>query len=237
MSTWLARLGLGRARGSGSGEPGERAPGYAQSWDHLARHDALNAICDGADEDRFEAWGRVHGETLRPLIAPGSRVLDFGCGIGRLETYLAPHCAEMHGVDVSAEMLARARQRLRGVRNVHLHQLSGPQLPMFGDGFFDFAFAMLVFHHLAKQDTFLVLREFGRVLRPGGRFFANFPNLLTERYGTVFEDYAVRRERAAHRVRPYTPDEVRWLLDRVRVDVVELTVGEEIEVLGTFRAS
>lgn len=67
----------------------QRAPGYAQSWDHLARHDALNAICDGADEDRFEAWGRAHGETLRDLIDPGSRVLDFGCGIGRLETYLA----------------------------------------------------------------------------------------------------------------------------------------------------
>jgi ubiquinone/menaquinone biosynthesis C-methylase UbiE len=236
MSTWLARLGLGRARGGASADPGDRASGYAQSWDHLARHDALNAICDGADEDRFEAWGREHGTTLRRLIEPGSRVLDFGCGIGRLETYLAPYCREMHGVDVSAEMLARARQRLGGAKNVHLHQLTAPQLPMFGDGFFDFAFAMLVFHHLAKQDTFLVLREFGRVLRPGGRFFANFPNLLTERYGTVFEDYALRRERAAHRVRPYTPEELRWLLDRVRVNVVELTVGEEIEVLGTFKA-
>jgi len=236
MNTWLARLGLGRSRGSGPGDQGERAPGYAQSWDHLARHDALNAICDGADEDRFEAWGREHGETLRRLVDPGSRVLDFGCGIGRLETYLAPHCREMHGVDVSAEMLARARQRLTAVKNVHLHQLSAPKLPMFGDGFFDFAFAMLVFHHLAKQDTFLVLREFGRVLRPGGRFFANFPNLLSERYGTVFEDYALRRERAAHRVRPYTPDELRWLLERVHVNVVDLSVGEEIEVLGTFRA-
>ena len=93
---------------------------------------------------------------------------------------------------------------------------------------------MLVFHHLAKQDTFLVLREFGRVLRPGGRFFANFPNLLTERYGTVFDDYALRRERAAHRVRPYTPDELRWLMQRIGAQVVEERVGEEIDVLATF---
>jgi len=209
-------------------------PAYERSWDHLARHDALNAICDGADAARFEAYGRAHAERLREVIRPDWRVLDFGCGIGRLETYLAPHCRAIDAVDVSAEMLAQARRRLAGVDNVRLHHVPGPDLALFAAGSFDFALAFLVFHHIAKQDTYLILREFGRVLRPGGLFFANFPNLLVPRYTEIFEDYARRRERAAHRVRPWTPEEVRWLLGRLGVRMVKEQVSEEIEVLGTF---
>jgi len=192
--------------------PPEDPRGYAESWNNLARVDALDAICHGADAARFEDEGREDAEELGRFLQPHWRVLDFGCGIGRLETYLASHCREVHGVDVSAEMLERARRRLAGVPNVRLHHVQEPALPMFPDG------------------------HFGRVLRPGGRFFANFPNLLAPRYGQIFEDYARRRERAPHRVRPYTPEEVRWLLERLRIEVVEETVGEEIDILGTFRA-
>ena len=238
MARFWSRFG-GRQRpppAAPSLAPLEDPRGYAESWDNLARVDALDAICHGADATRFEDEGREDAEELRRFLQPHWRVLDFGCGIGRLETYLASHCREMHGVDVSAEMLERARRRLAAVPNVRLHHIQEPALPMFPDGHFDFALAFLVFHHLAKQDAFLVLREFGRVLRPGGRFFANFPNLLAPRYGQIFEDYARRRERAPHRVRPYTPEEVRWLLERLQVEVVEETVAEEIDILGTFRA-
>jgi ubiquinone/menaquinone biosynthesis C-methylase UbiE len=230
----MASLGSRLRALLGGSAPAGAPPTYGRSWDNLARHDALGAICDGADPESFEAYGREHGERLRALIQPEWRVLDFGCGVGRLETYLAPHCREMHGVDVSAEMVTRARARLAGVGNVRFHQLDGPSLPMFADGFFDFALAFLVFHHVAKQDTYLVLREFRRVLRPGGRFFVNFPNLTAARYTEVFHDYALRRERAAHRVRPYTAEEVRWLMQRIGAEVVEERVGDEIDVLATF---
>jgi ubiquinone/menaquinone biosynthesis C-methylase UbiE len=217
--------------------PAHEGPDYQASWDRLAKNDALNAICDGADQEAFERWGREHGDKLRQFLQPDWRVLDFGCGIGRLETYLAPHCREMHGVDISSEMLAGARARLAGTDGVHFHQLSGPALPMFADGYFDFAFAMLVFHHIAKQDAYLVLRELRRVLRPGGRLFINFPNLLSEQYTKIFHDYAMRRERAAHRVRPYTPEEVRWLLERVNITVEQFSSEEEIEVLGSVESA
>jgi ubiquinone/menaquinone biosynthesis C-methylase UbiE len=233
MAGWWSRL-RGR-QGPAAAQPTPAgAPAYQTSWDHLARHDALNAICDGADAESFEAYGREHAAELRRLLRPDWRVLDFGCGIGRLETYLAGDCREMHGVDVSAEMLEQARRRLAALPNVHLHHLQGPALPMFPDRFFDFAMAFLVFHHVAKQDTYLILREFGRVLRPGGLFLANFPNLLCERYTGVFHDYAVRRERAPHRVRPWTPEEVTWLLGRVGAVPVEQKVEDEIEVLARF---
>jgi len=235
MSERRGRAGGGSDR-KAAGEP-RRASAYAESWDGLARGDALDAICAGADPESFEASGREHAGQIRRVLEPGSSVLDFGCGIGRIAKYLAPHCRELHAVDVSAEMLARARKRLAGLDNVRLHQVDGPALPMLADGSVDFAYAMLVLHHLAKQDAFLVLREFGRVLRPGGRFFANFPNLLSARYTAVFEEYASRRERAAHRVRPWSPDEVRWLLGRLRAEPLHFAAGDEIEVLGRFGSS
>jgi hypothetical protein len=37
-------------------------------------------------------------------------------------------------------------------------------------------------------------------------------------------------------VRPYTPEEVRWLLGRVGATIVEESVGNEIEIVGAFRA-
>lgn len=207
---------------------------YAASWDGLARGDALHAICDGTDAASFEKLGREHAAKLAQLFPQGACVLDFGCGIGRIEKYLAPSCGELHGVDISAEMLARARTRLASFDNVHLHQLCGPALPMIPADSLEFAFAMLVFHHIAKEDALLILREFARVLAPGSRFFANFPNLCSPLYTGVFEAYAEQRERAAHRVRPYTEQEVRWLLERTGARIVEISVCDEIEVVAAI---
>ena len=51
------------------------------------------------------------------------RVLDIGCGIGRIEKYLAPRVGEMCAVDVSGRMIARARERLAGLPNVRLREV------------------------------------------------------------------------------------------------------------------
>ena len=53
MTAWWSRL-RGRPAAAPSAPAG--APAYATSWDHLARHDAFNAICDGADAARFQRW-------------------------------------------------------------------------------------------------------------------------------------------------------------------------------------
>jgi 2-polyprenyl-3-methyl-5-hydroxy-6-metoxy-1,4-benzoquinol methylase len=68
---------------------------------------------------------RVTGEMVGKLaewgaLRAGSRVLDYGCGIGRVTAALAPHVAEVVGVDVSDGMLREAAARLSGVANVRL---------------------------------------------------------------------------------------------------------------------
>ena len=99
------------------------------------------------------------------------RVLEIGCGAGRMTRALAGIFGEVHGVDVSGEMIARGRQLLAGVPNVHLHRNSGVDLLVLGDLRFDFAFSFIVFQHIPSQAIIgNYIREVQRVLRPGSLF-------------------------------------------------------------------
>jgi hypothetical protein len=83
---------------------------------------------------------------------------------------MSPHFDEIHGVDVSDEMVALARRRLSSAApHAHVHATSGTDLGMFEDGYFDFVYSYIVFQHIPERDIVLnYLREARRVLRPGG---------------------------------------------------------------------
>jgi ubiquinone/menaquinone biosynthesis C-methylase UbiE len=94
----------------------------------------------------------------------GRRVLEVGCGTGRLAALLAErHAARVWGVDVSAEMLAVARERVP--RGVGLKRAPAEDLP-FRDGTFERAVMSLVVHLLDRPRAFA---ELVRVLEPDGR--------------------------------------------------------------------
>ena len=135
----------------------------------------------------FDAWSRVydfplvqlatyrpvHDAVLRTLAAePCARVLDVGCGTGRLAARLidTPGVRSVVGCDFSAGMLAHAAERLRaasaGSTRVALVRGDATRLP-FADGSFDAAVSTEAFHWFPDQGA--ALRELGRVLRPNGR--------------------------------------------------------------------
>jgi len=99
------------------------------------------------------------------------KVLDFGCGAGRVTRALAKIFGEVHGVDISGEMVAIARQAMADLANVRIHQSNGSDLDVLGDTRFDFAFAFSVFHHIpGKPAIAACIAEVGRHLRPGALF-------------------------------------------------------------------
>jgi SAM-dependent methyltransferase len=95
----------------------------------------------------------------------GRRVLDAGCGPGLYAEELVVRGAEVAAVDGSEAMVALARRRLGTAAEVHRADLDAP-LP-FGAERFELVVCPLVIHHL--HDRASALREFFRVLRPGGR--------------------------------------------------------------------
>lgn len=107
-----------------------------------------------------------------PYLAPGTRVLDVGCGTGALLSRLVErHQINGTGVDPSLGMAEVAKGA-----HPDLTIVSGAAeaLP-FTDDSFDLVISCLSYHHFADQEQFLA--EVNRVLQPGGRLLIAEPNL------------------------------------------------------------
>lgn len=217
---WLSALRPRRA----PAPPGQGSNTYKIIWDHYARHDAKDWIFTNATDESFESSGRADADRIGRLASGDSVVLNIGCGIGRVEKYLSPKVKELHAVDISGEMIALARRRLESLPNVHLREVALDEyLSAYPDGQFDLVFSLLVLQHMEREHAFTYLRDAHRVLKPGGRLFVQFPNFLSPEYTEAFLEPVENRELSASRVRCYTVEEVRHILEMLTFEVEELT--------------
>jgi predicted TPR repeat methyltransferase len=107
-----------------------RAPGLSEVEHWAAMYDAAVKISPEACVALYSfgdpaLLGKITEELIAKLLDWGvvgatSRVLDYGCGIGRVSAGLAPHVGEIVGVDVSTGMLREARARLADLAHVSL---------------------------------------------------------------------------------------------------------------------
>ena len=104
------------------------------------------------------------------------RALDFGCGVGRLTQAMATHFTRCDGVDISASMLQAARQHNRWPERCHYHLNPSSDLALFDDGSFDFVYSTLVLQHMEPKYSTAYMREFLRVLAPGGLLVFQIPS-------------------------------------------------------------
>jgi SAM-dependent methyltransferase len=112
--------------------------------------------------------GRITARVVDPLldaaaVAAGARVLDVACGPGDATAAAAARGASAVGVDVATAMVHLARRRHRGLPFLCA---AAEALP-FATGTFDTVIGGFLVHHLAEPVP--VVREFARVLAPGGR--------------------------------------------------------------------
>lgn len=94
----------------------------------------------------------------------GARLLDVGCGVGRLHRHLKGRFAAVEACDVSAESLSRAAAENPWVG---YRANEGARLP-YPDGAFDLVTTSCVIHHVPPADWLAFAREMRRVTRPGG---------------------------------------------------------------------
>lgn len=154
---------------------------YETRWDGSANtpEHARLAVDGSASEGVLRRTGQWSARQIGAAIdlGPDDAVLELGCGVGRVGRELAPHCREWHGVDISSNMLEVARERLAHLPNVYLHKVRRTALEAFDDASVDKIYCPAVFIHLDKEDVFIYLREFARVLRPGGLAYFETWNL------------------------------------------------------------
>ena len=130
-------------------------------------------IADTYDESRFgNSYGHfIDAEERRILneLFPGDvseQRLEIACGTGRLTNYAT------HGLDASAEMLSRARERHRDVTFVQAFADSTG----FEDETFDAVYTFHLLMHLEPAVIEGIFREAHRILKPGGRFIFDIPS-------------------------------------------------------------
>jgi ubiquinone/menaquinone biosynthesis C-methylase UbiE len=151
-----------------------------EEWNERACEDAHYFVAFGRRDQDDDEFFATAADVVRELeaelkrlpagVPPDSRrALEIGCGPGRLLRPMSRYFGEIHGIDVSDEMIAQARQKLRGVPHAHVHHAGGSDLAMFEDGSFDFVYSYAVFQHIPSAAVvFSYLRETVRVLKPGG---------------------------------------------------------------------
>jgi ubiquinone/menaquinone biosynthesis C-methylase UbiE len=189
---------------------------YKIWWNLLAAKDPLNEILTGIrGETDFDNSGKIDASWLLEVIGRNKVVLDVGCGIGRIDKFLAEHCRELHAVDVSSVMLTKAFDRLP-FDNVFLRLGNGRDLNFYDDGKFEALFSLLVLQHLEKEDAFYYLLEFNRVLKESGKCILQFPDFQSDEYyksfiHNVFLDPDIR---PAARTRSYLLEEIRFKMER-----------------------
>ncbi len=105
------------------------------------------------------------GEPLLDLLAPkpGERILDLGCGDGRLTAKLAARGPAVVAVDASPDLIAAARQH-----GLDAHVMNGHDLAFKAE--FDAVMSNAALHWMKDPDA--VLKGVFRALKPGGRFVA-----------------------------------------------------------------
>ncbi len=154
-----------------------------EDWDARARENARHYVATGrqdwTDEDFFDLGERTVDQFIRTDMTnicqgrdPKSmRVLEIGCGAARVTRSLANLFGEVHGVDVSGEMVRLAREALAGHPNAHVYQNNGMDLSVLPPLEFDFAFSTIVFQHIPSLPIIEnYIREVHRVLKPGALF-------------------------------------------------------------------
>ncbi len=124
-------------------------------------------------------------EALAALADPANKTAaDLGCGIGPLLPFLAKQFQQVWAVDFAAGMLARARERCQGLRNVHFLQRDLTKLSDL-EGKIDVAVAVNSLVMPSLGDLEAALRSIHAILKPGGRFLGIVPAIDAVHYFTM----------------------------------------------------
>lgn len=149
---------------------GVRMPAFP---DPLLQRNTVGSTGEHAMREAFKFFTVVRDEValLGSPLDRHTRVLDFGCGWGRIIRCFLRDCEADHlqGIDVDPELVAICVEKIPECRFDTVDPLPPTK---FVDGSFDVVTAYSVFSHLAEHASLAWIREFSRLLAPGGVLIA-----------------------------------------------------------------
>jgi len=145
----------------------------------MSRTEKINEIYYNRAASSYERTVRIHDEgnkvRIRRILStiirrPDSKILDVCCGVGLylsvLKDFVKPE--NLHGIDISPEMLKLSGRYCQNVQKASVYELPFPEAS------FDLVTCSSALHHLEHLDR--ALSEISRVLKPDGLFLSDYDN-------------------------------------------------------------
>lgn len=147
-----------------------------EEWNQLGLQggeEMKTAVLRRVSPEQFDASGERVAmrctQALPPEVYP--RIIDFGCGPGRVTTWLAIDYAEVVAVDIARSMIARIPEAdsITPIQDdgTHLAEKIGYQV--------DGVFSVIALQHNSHEDVTRIIASMAEVLRPGGRAAIQLP--------------------------------------------------------------
>lgn len=213
------------------------------TWTSLGREDPLWAVLTdrhkaggGWSSDDFLATGVTEIEALLAQLGElgvspvRGRAVDFGCGAGRLSHGLAAAgFEEVVGLDISPTMLAKARE-LVDTPACDFRLATGPELAVVESGWADLVYTCRVLQHIPTELAHRYVREFYRLVRPGGLVVFQLPTAPNRTAAGLalraLPGPVVRRLRRGMEMHGTPEDEVRALVASCGASVLAVELDE-----------
>jgi ubiquinone/menaquinone biosynthesis C-methylase UbiE len=152
-----------------------------RTWDIFGKSDPMFAILYDLEKRRgkwdpqeffesgcLEIQGIVDYLHALGVSLPKKTCLDFGCGMGRLTQAMAGHFDKSVGVDIAPSMIELAREHNTQGERCKFILNDVDNLEIFDDDSFNFVYSNKVLQHMKPEYSSRYLKEFLRVLKPGG---------------------------------------------------------------------
>jgi ubiquinone/menaquinone biosynthesis C-methylase UbiE len=152
-----------------------------KEWDARAKANPLFVIATDHSKSEDDFWNSGIKESKK-ILGIGThrfqeitknkdpskmRILEIGCGIGRILLPMSKIFGESIGIDISSEMVQQGQKHIVNIPNCKILENDGIDLALFSDNDFDFCYSFIVFQHIPdKKIVENYINEVSRILKP-----------------------------------------------------------------------
>lgn len=217
-----------------------------RDWDNRAKENAKKYVAlhnSKTDQDFYQS-GLLHAQMIlrQATKKPTTQLntIDIGCGIGRIALHVAPQVKQLTLVDVSEEMLKRAKETVGKHNNVYLYKSDGQTLKGINSSTFDLAYSIWVFQHMPLKAYKSYLNEINRILKLNGILI--FQIFEKTKFHGLFPKFWLRNLKNKHLIfwqpppdsdtwtsRSYSKNEIQQLLYQAGFTILSYTNPTETE--------
>lgn len=186
----------------------------------IAAHPIDEAMSRAVGGGDYGIFGHIEFEILKAAgLKDGMRVVDLGCGSGRLASALHQGADISYvGIDIVQPLLDYAKTKAPKYQFMLHRGLSIPQ----PDASADMVSAFSLFTHLLQSETFIYMEEAVRILKPGGKIVFSFLEFAEPKHWAIFE---LTRNNA----RDANGDHLNMFMERSAIDIWATRLGLAVE--------